>query len=68
MTPVVSFKVSNEKHTLEVTLAFSGFLTEPFESDKTPRQESMYGLKLVQHLSFCPPSDSVNCFLVTLLY
>lgn len=34
MTPVVSFKVGNEKHTLEVTLAFSGFLTERFESDK----------------------------------
>lgn len=69
MTPVVSFKVGNEKHTLEVTLAFSGFLTEPFESDKKkPRQESMYGLKLVQHLSICLPSDSVNCFLVTLLY
>lgn len=68
MTPVISFKVGNEKHTLEVALAFSGFLTESFESDKKPRQELMYGLKLVQRLSFCLPSDSVNCFLVTLLY
>lgn len=40
MTPVVSFKVDNEKPTLEVTLAFSGFLTDSFESDKKKKNKA----------------------------